>query len=220
MLYYVAATRDAWLHAAASRSPAATTRRTTTASRWCWPAAPSTATRSRRLRRRMEAEDYAPAGGRRTCDDGHRSPSTAQRIVGDCRLARPMKIVVDSGNGIAGASAPAILRALGCEVIELYSRGRRRLPEPPSRPEQAREPRRPDPHACRPATPSSAWPSTATATGSASSRKDGNIIYPDRQLMLFAQRRADARAGRDRSSSTSSARSAWRRRSAPPAASR
>ena len=44
-----------------------------------------------------------------------------QRIVGDCKLARPMKIVVDSGNGIAGASAPGILRALGCEVIELYS---------------------------------------------------------------------------------------------------
>jgi phosphomannomutase len=32
-----------------------------------------------------------------------------------------MKIVVDSGNGIPGASAPAILRALGCEVIDLYS---------------------------------------------------------------------------------------------------
>ncbi|WP_443586343.1 gamma-glutamyltransferase, partial [Salmonella enterica] len=29
--------------------------------------------------------------------------------------------VVDSGNGIPGASAPGILRALGCEVIELYS---------------------------------------------------------------------------------------------------
>ena len=44
-----------------------------------------------------------------------------ERIVGDIKLARPMKIVVDSGNGIAGASAPAILRAIGCEVIELFS---------------------------------------------------------------------------------------------------
>ena len=43
------------------------------------------------------------------------------RIVGDIKLARPMKIVVDSGNGIAGASAPAILRALDCEVTELFS---------------------------------------------------------------------------------------------------
>ena len=43
------------------------------------------------------------------------------RIVGDIHLARPMKIVVDSGNGIAGASAPGIFRALGCEVTELFS---------------------------------------------------------------------------------------------------
>ena len=40
-----------------------------------------------------------------------------QRIVSDIRLSRPMKIVVDSGNGVAGASAPGIFRALGCEVM-------------------------------------------------------------------------------------------------------
>jgi phosphomannomutase len=34
-------------------------------------------------------------------------PEYSARIVGDCKLARPMKIVVDSGNGIPGASAPA-----------------------------------------------------------------------------------------------------------------
>jgi phosphomannomutase len=45
-----------------------------------------------------------------------------QRIIGDCKLARPMKIVVDSGNGIPGASAPGILRALGCDVVDLYSK--------------------------------------------------------------------------------------------------
>ena len=48
-------------------------------------------------------------------------PEYTARIVGDARLARPMKIVVDCGNGIPGASAPAILRALGCDVIDLYS---------------------------------------------------------------------------------------------------
>ena len=35
-------------------------------------------------------------------------------------LARPLKVVVDAGNGIAGSFAPALLRRLGCEVIELY----------------------------------------------------------------------------------------------------
>jgi phosphomannomutase / phosphoglucomutase len=43
-----------------------------------------------------------------------------QRIVGDVRLKRPLKVVVDAGNGIAGPIAPRVLRALGCEVIELY----------------------------------------------------------------------------------------------------
>ena len=40
-----------------------------------------------------------------------------QRIVSDVRLARPLKVVVDAGNGIAGPIAPRVLRALGCEVV-------------------------------------------------------------------------------------------------------
>ena len=61
----------------------------------------------------MEAEDYAQGRGRSaTMDILAEYP---HRIVSDCTLARPMKIVVDSGNGIPGASAPGILRALGCD---------------------------------------------------------------------------------------------------------
>ncbi len=36
------------------------------------------------------------------------------------KLARPLKIVVDAGNGTAGKFAPQLLRAIGCEVVELY----------------------------------------------------------------------------------------------------
>ena len=36
------------------------------------------------------------------------------------KLARPMKIAVDCGNGVAGAFAPALFRRLGCEVTELF----------------------------------------------------------------------------------------------------
>jgi phosphomannomutase len=43
------------------------------------------------------------------------------RVVGGVLLTRPMKVVLDCGNGVAGASAPGILRAIGCEVVELYS---------------------------------------------------------------------------------------------------
>lgn len=42
-------------------------------------------------------------------------------IVGDIVLARPMKVVVDSGNGVTGKMAPELLRQLGCEVIELFT---------------------------------------------------------------------------------------------------
>ncbi|MDO7717640.1 MAG: phosphomannomutase/phosphoglucomutase, partial [Burkholderiaceae bacterium] len=44
-----------------------------------------------------------------------------QRVVADIQLSRPMKIVVDSGNGVAGATAPGIFRALGCDVVALFS---------------------------------------------------------------------------------------------------
>lgn len=44
----------------------------------------------------------------------------ANRIVGDIHLKRPLKVVVDCGNGIAGPVIPPILRQLGCEVIPLY----------------------------------------------------------------------------------------------------
>src|SRR4051812_44683111 len=72
------------------------------------------------LRKRMEAEDYASGKGRIGSMDVIAEYS--QRITSDCKLARPMKIVVDSGNGIPGATGPSILKALGCEVIDLYSK--------------------------------------------------------------------------------------------------
>jgi phosphomannomutase/phosphoglucomutase len=43
------------------------------------------------------------------------------RIVGDIKLEREMKIVIDSGNGVAGATAPQLFRAIGCDVIDLFS---------------------------------------------------------------------------------------------------
>ncbi|WP_432721461.1 phosphomannomutase/phosphoglucomutase [Jeongeupia wiesaeckerbachi] len=41
-------------------------------------------------------------------------------IVASQPLARPLKVVVDCGNGALGAFAPALYRALGCAVTELY----------------------------------------------------------------------------------------------------
>ena len=135
------------------------------------------------LRQRIEAEDYFAAVGRSAPMD--MLAEYRQRIVGDCRLARRMKIVVDSGNGIPGASAPGILRALGCDVTELYSEVDGNFPNhhpDPSRPENLAElietVKNSD------AELGLAFDGDGDRLGVVT--KDGQIIYPDRQLMLFA----------------------------------
>jgi phosphomannomutase len=137
-----------------------------------------------RLRQRIEAEDYAVGRGRTASMDI--GPEYAQRIIGDAKLARRMSIAVDSGNGIPGASAPAILRALGCEVRELYSEVDGDFPNhhpDPSKPENLAElietVRTTD------AEIGLAFDGDGDRLGIVT--KDGQIIYPDRQLMLFAQ---------------------------------
>ena len=109
-----------------------------------------------------------------------------KRIVEDIKLARPMKIVIDSGNGVAGASAPDIFRALGCEVIELFSEVDGNFPNhhpDPSKPENLRD-------------LINALKTTGAELGLAFDgdgdrlgivTQDGQNIYPDRQMMLFAR---------------------------------
>jgi phosphomannomutase len=137
-----------------------------------------------KLRRRIEAEDYRRKTGRAATMDIFEEYK--QRIVGDCKLARRMKIAVDSGNGIPGASAPAILRALGCDVIELYSEVDGDFPNhhpDPSKPENLADLIR---------TVQTTDAEVGLAFDGDGDRlgvvtKDGAIIYPDRQLMLFAR---------------------------------
>ncbi len=113
-------------------------------------------------------------------------PAYTARIVADIQLARPMKIVVDSGNGIAGASAPGILRAMGCEVTELFSEVDGNFPNhhpDPSKPENLR-----DLIAALKAGDAElglAFDGDGDRLGIVT--KEGNNIYPDRQMMLFAQ---------------------------------
>lgn len=136
-----------------------------------------------KLRQRMEAEDYVRGTGRSaTMDIG---AEYSARITSDCKLRRPMKIVVDSGNGIPGASAPGILRALGCEVTELYSEVDGDFPNhhpDPSKPENLRE--LIDTVKRTGAELGLAFDGDGDRLGVVT--RDGNIIYPDRQLMLFA----------------------------------
>ena len=135
------------------------------------------------LRRRIEAEDYVSASGRSAAMDI--GAEYRARIVGDCHLARPMKIVVDSGNGIPGASAPGILRALGCEVVELYSEVDGNFPNhhpDPSQPANLADLIRTVRETG--AELGLAFDGDGDRLGVVTS--DGQIIYPDRQLMLLA----------------------------------
>ncbi|ABM95097.1 MULTISPECIES: phosphomannomutase/phosphoglucomutase [Methylibium] len=136
------------------------------------------------LRRRIEAEDYVKGQGRSAAMDI--GAEYRHRITNDCKLARPMKIVVDSGNGIPGASAPGILRALGCEVIELYSEVDGDFPNhhpDPSKPENLVDLIR---------TVKETGAELGLAFDGDGDRlgvvtADGQNIFPDRQLMLYAQ---------------------------------
>ena len=136
-----------------------------------------------KLRERIEAEDYANGSGH--CTTIAIQDEYTRRITGDCKLSRPMKIVVDSGNGIPGASSPSVLRALGCEVTELYSEVDGDFPNhhpDPSKPENLADLIR---------TVQTTDAEIGLAFDGDGDRlgivtKDGQIIYPDRQLMLLA----------------------------------
>lgn len=47
-------------------------------------------------------------------------PTYLADITSRTKLVKPLKVVIDTGNGVAGKFAPELLRKLGCEVIELY----------------------------------------------------------------------------------------------------
>ncbi|MBL0727144.1 phosphomannomutase/phosphoglucomutase [Piscinibacter sp. HJYY11] len=135
------------------------------------------------LRTRIEKEDYVEGQGRSARMDI--VPEYQHRITSDCKLKRKMKIVVDSGNGIPGASAPGILRALGCEVTELYSEVDGDFPNhhpDPSKPENLADLI----HAVKTSDAEIGLAFDGDGDRLGVVTKDGNIIYPDRQLMLFA----------------------------------
>jgi phosphomannomutase / phosphoglucomutase len=70
------------------------------------------------LRRAIEASDFASgAGSLKTLDP---VPDYRAMILEKIRLARPFKIVIDSGNGTAGPVAPGLYEKMGCEVLRLY----------------------------------------------------------------------------------------------------
>lgn len=132
---------------------------------------------------RIQNRDYSSGAGTLQSVDVARD--YLERITSDVRVSRPMRVVVDCGNGVAGELAPRLLRALGCEVIELYCEIDGNFPNhhpDPSHPEnlldliKAVEEHQAD--------IGLAFDGDGDRLGVISS--GGKIIWPDRVLMLLA----------------------------------
>ncbi|HYH43863.1 MAG TPA: phosphomannomutase/phosphoglucomutase [Burkholderiales bacterium] len=134
------------------------------------------------LRKRIESGNLATGSGGYSTQDIREE--YLERIVSDVKLTRPLNVIVDCGNGVPGATAPELFRRLGCTVKELYCEVDGTFPN--------HHPDPSDPHNLEDviATLKSegdigfAFDGDGDRLGVVT--KSGNIIYPDRQLMLFA----------------------------------
>jgi len=113
-------------------------------------------------------------------------PDYIEKITGSVVLARPLKVVLDCGNGVGGKLAPHILTEMGCKVVELFCDVDGRFPNhqpDPSQPENLR--------ALQAAVIANeadigiALDGDADRIGVVTNR--GAIIWPDRLLMLYAR---------------------------------
>ncbi|HEX8957668.1 MAG TPA: phosphomannomutase/phosphoglucomutase [Burkholderiaceae bacterium] len=146
------------------------------------------------LYKAIQAEDYTHGKGSHRTHDIREA--YLSRIIGDVKLARPMKIAVDCGNGVAGAFAGALYRGMGCEVEELFCEVDGSFPNhhpDPAHPENLQDLIR----ALKdgPSEIGLAFDGDGDRLGVVT--KDGQIIYPDRQLMLFAEDVLTRHAGGD-----------------------
>ena len=139
-----------------------------------------------KLRQRIADGDLVRASVPGALRSAEVADAYVARIAGDVKLARPMTIAVDCGNGVAGAYAPRLFRALGCEVIELFCEVDGRFPNhhpDPAHPENLQ-----DLIACLRRSDAEiglAFDGDGDRLGVVT--KDGRIIWPDRQLILFAR---------------------------------
>ena len=136
------------------------------------------------LRRRITSADFCTGHG--VLRQANVRQAYLDRIVGDVKLSRPMKIVIDCGNGVAGGVAPELFRRMGCTVTELFCEVDGNFPNhhpDPSKPENLKD-------------LIAALQTTGAELGLAFDgdgdrlgivTNDGQTIYPDRQMMLFAQ---------------------------------
>lgn len=107
------------------------------------------------------------------------------KIINDVKLARSMKVAVDAGNGVAGPTAVRLLKALGCELVELYTDINGHFPN--HHPDPSKLANLVDLQAALAAGDAEvgiAFDGDGDRLGVVT--RDGNVIFPDRQMMLFS----------------------------------
>ena len=112
-------------------------------------------------------------------------PDYIERIKSDVQVMRPLKLVIDCGNGVAGSVAPKLFKALGCEAVELFCDVDGRFPNhhpDPGKPENlAALIQAVQEHG---AELGIAFDGDGDRLGVVTAR--GDIIWPDRLMMLYA----------------------------------
>jgi phosphomannomutase/phosphoglucomutase len=133
----------------------------------------------------IERDDFTPAASAGAYSTHDIRDAYIQRIAGDVKIARPIKIAVDAGNGVAGAFAGDLFRAMGCEVIEMFCEVDGHFPNhhpDPAHPENLQD--LIEKLKTSDAELGLAFDGDGDRLGVVT--KDGQIIFPDRQMMLFA----------------------------------
>ncbi len=137
-----------------------------------------------KLRERIVAKNFTSGQGTRS--EHNIFPEYLQRIVGDVKLKRKIKIAVDCGNGVGGAFAGRLFRELGCEVEELFCEVDGTFPN--HHPDPAHLENLQDLIKNLQTTDNElglAFDGDADRLGVVT--KTGEVIFPDRQMMLFAK---------------------------------
>jgi phosphomannomutase/phosphoglucomutase len=136
------------------------------------------------LHQRIVDENFSDGSG--TYTEYDIADAYLERIASDVKLARPIKIVVDTGNGVAGGLAPKLFKKLGCELVELFTEIDGNFPNhhpDPAHPENLQDVIR----ALKETDAEIGFAFDGDGDRLGVVTKDGQIIYPDRQLMLFAE---------------------------------
>ncbi len=136
------------------------------------------------LRKRIEDQAFSVGAGQRHTEDV--VPEYMRRVVADVRLKRPLRVVTDCGNGVAGMAAPQLMRDIGCDVVELFSDVDGTFPN-----------HHPDPSVADNLAPLIKAVHREEADLGVAFDGDGDrlgvvtdtgqVIWPDRQMILFAQ---------------------------------